>query len=521
MVKIFKNFKEQKSFKPDFGAEGIYGGHMLGVRSVSGLAFYEWDSTELIRRIEITPKFVSWSENGELVCICTDDSFFILKYNAEAVEKAKENKDDITEDGIEEAFDVVGEIEETVKTGIWVGDCFIYTNSVNRLNYYVGGEIVTVAHLDRMMYLLGYIPKDNRLYLGDKELNVVSYSLLLSVLEYQTSVMRRDFETADKVLPTVPKEHRTRVAHFLEKQGFKSQALAVTCDSEHKFELAVQLGDLKIAYQIAKESEAEQKWKQLAELAISKCEFGLAQECLHQAQDFGGLLLLASSAGNSQMVARLGETAAKAGQNNVAFISNFVLGKLEECLEVLIKTERIPEAAFFARTYLPSQVTRVVELWREQLAKVNQKAASSLAAPDEYENLFPGLKEALKTEQYLRPQRSQLLPANSYPNVPPNSGRVPVEEMNQAEERGAFHFTPSGAQDEDDDEQFEEASAPVPQAPATEPSQKPADAPTQDGQLSSADMADIEQELELDLENLNMDNIDASDVNLDEEFLED
>lgn len=68
------------------------------------------------------------------------------------------------------------------------------------------------------MYLLGYIAKDNRLYLGDKELNVVSFSLLLSVLEYQTAVMRRDFNTADKVLPTVPREHRTRVAHFLEKQ---------------------------------------------------------------------------------------------------------------------------------------------------------------------------------------------------------------------------------------------------------------------------------------------------------------
>ena len=49
------------------------------------------------------------------------------------------------------------------------------------------------------MYLLGYIPADNRLYLGDKELNVVSYSLLLSVLEYQTAVMRKDFDTADKV----------------------------------------------------------------------------------------------------------------------------------------------------------------------------------------------------------------------------------------------------------------------------------------------------------------------------------
>ena len=73
--------------------------------------------------------------------------------------------------------------------------------------------------------------------------------------------------------------------------------------------------------------QTEQKWKQLAELAISKCEFGLAQECLHQANDFGGLLLLASSAGNAQMVARLGETAEKAGQNNVAFLSHFCLGR--------------------------------------------------------------------------------------------------------------------------------------------------------------------------------------------------
>lgn len=31
--------------------------------------------------------------------------------------------------------------------------------------------------------------------------------------------------------------------------------MAVTCDPEHKFELAIQLGDLKIAYQLATEAE--------------------------------------------------------------------------------------------------------------------------------------------------------------------------------------------------------------------------------------------------------------------------
>lgn len=33
--------------------------------------------------------------------------------------------------------------------------------------------------------------------------------------------------------------------------------MAVTCDPEHKFDLALQLGDLKIAYQLAKEAEVQ------------------------------------------------------------------------------------------------------------------------------------------------------------------------------------------------------------------------------------------------------------------------
>ena len=79
-IKLFKNFKEKKTFKPDFGAEAIFGGHFLGVKSPSGLAFYDWESQELIRRIEITPKCVYWSESGDMVCITTEESYFILKY---------------------------------------------------------------------------------------------------------------------------------------------------------------------------------------------------------------------------------------------------------------------------------------------------------------------------------------------------------------------------------------------------------------------------------------------------------
>ncbi|UJR16031.1 hypothetical protein I4U23_002945 [Adineta vaga] len=458
MVKIFKNFKEKKTFKPEAGAEGIFGGSLLGVRSYSGLTFYDWDTLSLVRRIEIVPKTIIWSQNGELVCIATEESYYVLRYKPQAVTAAQANKDLLTEDGIEDAFDALSEIPESVKTGVWVGDCFIYTNSLNRINYYVGGEIVTVSHLDRVMYLLGYVSNENRLYLGDKEMSIVSFELSLSVLEYQTAVMRKDFETADQVLPTIAKEQRTRVAHFLEKQGYRQQALSVTLDNEHKFELALQIGNLQVCYELAVELENEQKWLQLSEVATKQGDIKLVQECLTRAQSYGSLILLASASSDKQLMATIGNKSRKNGQFNIAFLSNFVLGKLDDCLNILIENQRLPEAAFFARTYLPSKINDVVGLWREKLKQMNmERAAHALANPTDYENLFPGLVDTYKTEQFLK-QQQQTLPAGKYSTITPNWEKNSIAEMKEAEENGKFSFDPTQfikktADDDDDDDE--------------------------------------------------------------------
>lgn len=48
----------------------------------------------------------------------------------------------VDDQGVEDAFDLLHEMNERVRTGIWVGDCFIYNNSSWRLNYCVGGEVL-------------------------------------------------------------------------------------------------------------------------------------------------------------------------------------------------------------------------------------------------------------------------------------------------------------------------------------------------------------------------------------------
>jgi len=242
-------------------------------------------------------------------------------------------------------------------------------------------------------------------FLMDKSLSVVSYTLHLSIINYQTAVLRRDFQAADKILPKIDEKDRTRIAHFLESQGHKKQALRITTDLDHKFELAIQLGDLDTGRDIAeRDTESDHKWKQLATLALAKWDFRLAELAMWKSEDVNGLLLLYTSIGNAAGIEKLAAHAIQAGRHNVAFTCLFLLNRVGECIELLLKGGRFPEAAFFARSYAPSEVSRVLELWRTDLAKTNPVIAQSLANPEEYPNLFPNYLEGIEAQKIFRPE---------------------------------------------------------------------------------------------------------------------
>ncbi len=96
-----------KTFKLDFGADQIFGGHLLGVRSVAGFTFYDWQTGNLLRRIDVSPKSVHWAEGGQLVTICTKDCFYILRYRPELIAEAEANGTlGADPDGVEAAFEV-------------------------------------------------------------------------------------------------------------------------------------------------------------------------------------------------------------------------------------------------------------------------------------------------------------------------------------------------------------------------------------------------------------------------------
>ncbi|KAI9630827.1 hypothetical protein KEM48_013596 [Puccinia striiformis f. sp. tritici PST-130] len=381
-LKVFRNFKENVDLiRTGYPMEGLFGGALLCVKGSGFVCFYDWESGSLVRRIEVEARDVFWDE------------------------------------GVEAAFDLLHELSEVVQTGKWVGDCLIYTNTANRLNYVIGGQTHTLSHFDQQMFLLGYLPNFNRIYLCDKDCGIYSYSLALSVVEYQTAIMHGDLDSAAELLEKVPTDQRNRIARFLESQDLKELALSVSTDIDHRFELATQLDDLDTALEITKSApypESQSKWRVIAEKALASWKIELAEESFLKAGDLSALLLIYSSTGDRDGLSRLAHLATVAGQNNIAFSCQLQLGAPEECVDILLSTERLPEAGLFARTYAPSQVPKAVERWKswsqalareKEVAKdvasmqIEEKPTSPVDAEPESASPTEEAEEAEETEK--------------------------------------------------------------------------------------------------------------------------
>lgn len=433
-VRTFKNFKDHKQISlPISSADGLFGGALIAVKGPDCVCFFDWEDGQFIRKIDVVPIALYWNETGDSLVIVCSDCFYILRYDRDIVAQALAVGNVNTEEGVNGSFELVTTINERVHTGQWVGECFLYTNNNKRLNYIVGGEIMTLCHLNSAMYLLGFVPKEDRVFLIDKSSNIVSYKLLLSVLSYQTAVVRKDFVTANELLRMIPPSEYSSVARFLESQGFKEEALAVTDDLDHKFELAIDLKNLDIAHRVLVESdkksadgedstEVQGRWRRLGDLALVNGEIALAESCARRSSDLSGLLLLYASTGNKAGLIDLAKKAKDEGRNNVAFVAYFLTGLVEEAIQLLVDCSRIPEAAFMARTYLPSQVPRfesliyphhanllifgfyrILELWKADLKNTNERMADALADPVKYPNLFADYDWGLKVSGALPP----------------------------------------------------------------------------------------------------------------------
>lgn len=106
----------------------------MAIKAKEFITFYDWETYQVIRRIDVGSevKNVNWSDDGLSVILTMEDSFYMLKYNADFVKDAIENgqyTEDDVEDGLEEAFEFVDQYQEIPVSSQWVSnECFVFIN---------------------------------------------------------------------------------------------------------------------------------------------------------------------------------------------------------------------------------------------------------------------------------------------------------------------------------------------------------------------------------------------------------
>ena len=55
---------------------------------------------------------VFWSGTGNLVAIASEESFYVLRFDRDAYTEKLESGADVGDEGVEEAFDVVADVQE-------------------------------------------------------------------------------------------------------------------------------------------------------------------------------------------------------------------------------------------------------------------------------------------------------------------------------------------------------------------------------------------------------------------------
>ena len=365
-----QSIKNDEIFKFNYFTNNVFGGPLLGIQDNTSLIFVDWESHEVIRKIEIKAKEVKW--NDTKCAIRTKDSIFILSYNDEHENLESE------ETGYSDAFEVSNTYDVKAKSICWANGILLFTEGLN-LKRIVEDSIINVSTHTKPITLVGYAQKEGIALCADSQRKLACFILPNSLLEFERCVVNG--EVCDPSI--LPPQYRTRESRLMKQLGHLELALEVADNDSDKFEISILLNQLEESEKYATD---ENQFRRLASLALKSGKIDILINSLLKCRDYSTLLLIYKGQGMIEKIRELKELAENDSQLNVAFSCSLMLNEKEECVKLLLKSKRYAEACLFARSNVPEMISQCTKLWRENAP--SKRVSEQIADPEEFPNLF-------------------------------------------------------------------------------------------------------------------------------------
>ncbi|KAF8625601.1 hypothetical protein AX15_005287 [Amanita polypyramis BW_CC] len=320
-----------KTIKPPVQTNEIfYGGTAcLILSSTSSVVLYDIQQQKTIAEINSPPvKYAIWSGDGQLVALMSKHTITVA------------NK----------TFSQHSLIHETIriKSGAWDDSGVFIYSTLNHVKYCLSqGDHGVICTLDNPVYLTRV--KGKTIYCLDRSARPRTITFDPTEYRFKLALLKHNYEEMLYIIKTSTLMGQSIIA-YLQQKKFPEIALHFVQDTNTRFELALECGNLDVAMETAKAIDRPECWDKLAQQALKQGNHKIVEKAYQMTKNFDKLSFLYLATGSTEKLSKMQKIADARGDPMSRFHNALYAGDVEGRISVLRDVGLHPLAYLTAKT---------------------------------------------------------------------------------------------------------------------------------------------------------------------------
>ncbi|KAJ6495248.1 coatomer WD associated region-domain-containing protein [Mycena sanguinolenta] len=331
-----------KTIKPPVQTNEIfYGGTAsLILSSTSSVVLYDIQQQKTLAEVNSPPvKYVVWSNDGSLVALMSKHTITIANKN----------------------FSQHSLIHETIriKSGAWDDSGVFIYSTLNHVKYCLSqGDHGVICTLDNPVYLTRV--KGKTVHCLDRSARPRTITFDPTEYRFKLALLKNNYEEMLYIIRTSTLLGQSIIA-YLQQKGFPEIALHFVQDTNTRFELALECGNLDAAMETAKTIDRPECWDRLAQQALKQGNHKIVEKAYQQTKNFDKLSFLYLTTGSTDKLSKMQKIADARGDPMSRFHNALYAG------DILGRVSVMRDVGLYPLAYLTAKTNGLEELAQEIL----------------------------------------------------------------------------------------------------------------------------------------------------------
>merc|ERR1719399_1882753 len=332
LIKNFQNEVTKKCAPPHPSTDWLFpaGTGSLLLRSDERISLFDIQQRKAIAEVSCPAiKYVVWSHDQSHVALISKHAIAICNRKLEQL----------------------CSIHDTIriKSGAWDGNDIFYFTTLNHLKYCLtNGDHGIIRTLEVPLYLTS--ASNGKLHCLDREGKVRKLLIDPTECQFKLSLHKREFDRVVRIIKQSKLSGHAIIA-YLQRKGYPQVALHFVADEQTRFNLAVDCGNLEVAWQSASSLDSKDNWDRLGAEALKQGNLQIVEMAYQKTKDMERLSFLYVITGNTEKLRKMLKIAEMRGDVMSRFHNALYLGEVGERVKLLQEAGHLPLAYLTAVTY--------------------------------------------------------------------------------------------------------------------------------------------------------------------------